>query len=207
MSGTLSSTVSSNELPWTLLGYATGKYRARPFQVGEYTVSATPYGESGSGLEGTPLTIQFSFVEDVIPPTFHNISTRGIVGSGNNVMIAGFVIEGGSPKTILIQGVGKELANLDSSIEDELIQNPSITLIPIATINDESSYLRNEEWDDTDGGSITTAALEVGAVTLTPDSGSAAILATLQPGAYTIIVEDQNDENGGIALIEVYDVD
>ena len=120
MDGPVSSSVTDTTAPWSLLGYASGNYRARPFQVGEYTVSATPYGETNSGLTGTPLSINFSFIDEPLPKDnkLYNISTRAMVGTGNDVIIAGFFIDGEAPKTVLIQGVGKELATLDPSIED-----------------------------------------------------------------------------------------
>ena len=60
-----------------------------------------------------------------------NISTRAWVGSGKDVMIGGFYVDGDKPMEVLIRGVGPELAGLEGNglTAGELLADPTITLV------------------------------------------------------------------------------
>jgi len=128
-------------------------------------------------------------------PTAHlqNISGRLLIQTGNNVGIAGFVVGGTEAKKVLIRGLGPTLAQFNVT---GVMQNPTLEL------HDGSGSLitTNDNWKDTQQAEITATQLAP------PADVEAAILATLQPGAYTAI---QTDARGGtgVGLIEVYDVD
>jgi hypothetical protein len=122
-----------------------------------------------------------------------NISSRLLIQTGNNVGIAGFVVGGTEAKKVLIRGLGPTLAQFNVT---DVMQNPTLEL------HDSSGSLitTNDNWKDTQQAEITATQLAP------PADVEAAILATLQPGAYTAI---QRDARGGtgVGLIEIYDVD
>ena len=122
-----------------------------------------------------------------------NISSRLLIQTGNNVGIAGFVVEGTDPKKLLIRGLGPTLAQFNVT---GVMQDPRLEL------HDSSGSLiaTNDNWKDTQQAQITATQLAP------PEDAEAAILATLRPGTYTAI---QTGAGGGTGagLIEVYDVD
>lgn len=142
----------------------------------------------------------------ITPPvnegTLINVATRGRVGTGVGVMIGGFVVDGGLPKKVLIQGVASELKN----VEGTLLSDPQLLLIPQATAGNVATHMSNDDWEDsTDSALITEAENAIGATVLTAGSTSAAMLVELEPGAYTVIVSGTEESPEGIALIEVYE--
>jgi hypothetical protein len=123
-----------------------------------------------------------------------NISARGDVGTGGNILIAGFVIRGTQPKTVLIRGVGPALAGFGLS---GVLADPRLQLF--------SGTTQINENDNATDPALATAATRVGAFALAAGSRDAAILVTLQPGAYTAQVSGVGGTTG-IGLVEVYEV-
>ncbi len=127
-------------------------------------------------------------------PRLANVSVLKNLGAG---LTAGFVIGGGSAKTVLIRAVGptlKSAFNLTGEVDD-----PKLTLFDstAAKIGD------NDDW----GGktALATAFASVAAFPLPAGSKDAALLATLAPGNYTVeVTGDKN--NTGIALVEIYEL-
>ncbi len=129
-----------------------------------------------------------------------NISTRSPVSTGDGVQIAGFVITGDVPKTVLIRANGPALASLGVSgaLED-----------PVVELHDRTSTIaNNDDWssDAAAADEIRSAVSDVGAQPWTTGSHDAAILITLSHGVYSAIVRGKNEATG-VALIEVYEVD
>ena len=123
-----------------------------------------------------------------------NISTRGWVGTGDSVMIGGFIIKGSAPKKVLITAKGPALAEANV---------PSVLGDPNLTLYNSSGQpiLGNDNW-----GTAANAA-EIQTHPAKPRySQEAAILTTLNPGAYTAIVRGAGSTTGN-ALVEVYDLD
>jgi hypothetical protein len=122
--------------------------------------------------------------------SFRNMATRGQVDVGDKVLIGGVIISGSAPKRVLIRGIGSS-----SGVPGALV-NPKLTLY-----NSQAQIIAtNDNWQDTQGP-------EIAATSIAPkDPLEAAILATLQPGAYTAIVDGVNGGKG-IALVETYDLD
>ena len=119
-----------------------------------------------------------------------NISTRGKVLTGDNVMIGGFIIQGDSAKTVLIRAVGPNLANYGVT---GVLANPKLQLYSGQTV-----VATNDDW-----GTSTNAA-DITATGLAPaDAKESAILITLQPGAYTAIVSGA-DGGSGVGIVEVF---
>ena len=119
-----------------------------------------------------------------------NISTRGKVLTGDNVMIGGFIIQGDSAKTVLIRAVGPNLLNYGVT---GVLANPKLQLYSGQTV-----IASNDDW-----GTSTNAA-DITATGLAPVNPlESAILITLQPGAYTAIVSGA-DGGTGVGIIEVF---
>lgn len=138
----------------------------------------------------------------VNPGTLINVSTRAFIGTGDQVLIGGFVIAGTTAKQVLVRGAGPALVDYGVS---NAISNPMLRLV-----RDGSEVAANNDWGaPTAGGSaneIAAAGDAVGAFRFPAGSSDAALLLSLAPGAYTAVVEGMNGATG-TGLVEVYDVD
>lgn len=133
-----------------------------------------------------------------------NISTRARVGSGdNNAVIAGFVIGQGPSKQVLIRASGPSLTQPAIGLSaGEVLANPRIEVYN----GNQVKILENDNWKVPGSGTLATSAdfNAVGAFPFSSDN-DAALLATLAPGSYTVIVTGEGTSTG-LALVEVYDV-
>lgn len=121
-----------------------------------------------------------------------NISTRGLVQAGDQVMIGGVIIRPGPAKTFIVRAIGPSLTQAG-------IQNPLAD--PTLALHDSNGTLiaSNDNWQD-------DQRLDVLASDLAPgNDAESAVVATVEPGAYTAIVRGKNDTSG-IALVEVFDL-
>ena len=126
-----------------------------------------------------------------------NISTRGFVGFGDNVMIAGFIIRP-TAKTVLIRGIGPSLAG--SGVPTPL-ENPVLTLAETSEgVN--PFRITNDNWQD----DIINAPKIVATGIPPTDFRESAIYVRLEPGAYTVSLGGFANTTGN-GLIEVYEVD
>ncbi|HEY1792878.1 MAG TPA: YDG domain-containing protein [Opitutaceae bacterium] len=125
-----------------------------------------------------------------------NLSSRGMVSGGQNILIAGFVIAGPAPKAVLLRAVGPGLDNFGV---------PGTLSTPKLTLEDSGGNLiaSNSAWGG--GASLASVFARVGAFALPAASADCAILTTLAPGAYTMQVSSADAGAGGIALAEIYD--
>jgi len=139
-----------------------------------------------------------------VPPasTLVNISTRAQVGTGANIVIAGFVVGGTGAKPLLIRAIGPTLTSFDpvSLNSGVVLADPVLQL----TKSDGTVLASNDDW----GGDpvIAAAASKAGAFALPAGSRDSAMVVTLPPGAYTALVTGKNGATG-VALVEVYDLD
>ena len=141
-------------------------------------------------------TVSFSplYAQEFKPfDQFLNISTRVLVGSGDNVAIAGFIVAGSEAKNVIIRAMGPSLtgAGISNALQD-----------PMLELHDSSGALiaSNDNWKDTQQAEIQASGLAPA------DDRESAIVRTLSPGAYTAIVRGK-DGADGIGLIEGYDLD
>jgi hypothetical protein len=126
-----------------------------------------------------------------------NVSTRGLAGTGSKTMIVGFVIAGSTPQDVLLRAVGPTLTTF--GVKGVLV-NPRLKIFKGST-----PVIENDDWSANGSGSdIIAADTRLGAYPLPAGSADAAVLAHLDPGAYTAQVTT-SDNSTGIALIEVYD--
>ena len=162
---------------------------ARAENEGLYHVVATSEGGSTASAQSEILLTDKRLI---------NVAARARVGSGSNVLIAGFVVIGPDPKQVLIRGIGPGLPeSLDRLLDPRLeIYNSSGELIHF-----------NDSWgENADPDSITQAMLETGAGAGDPmQPGDTALLVELEQGLYTAIVRSQ-DDTSGIALVEAFEV-
>jgi hypothetical protein len=140
----------------------------------------------------------------LLPATLTNISTRGRVETGDNVMIGGFIIGGDTPKTVMVRAIGPSLA--DFGVPGPLA-DPTLQLFsgqtPIAENNDWQTPLPLcQQSGHTCGGPAEIAA--TGSAPSHPLE--AAILITLNPGPYTAIVSGVGGSSG-VGLVEVFEVE
>ncbi len=129
-----------------------------------------------------------------------DISTRGEVGTGENVLIGGLVITGNSPKKVLIRGVGPGLAaqGVASPLADPVLK----------VFKGSEQIATNDNWssDASAATAVTAAETATGAFHLASGSKDAAIVMTLAPGLYTVHVSGANNTTG-VALVEIYEVE
>jgi len=165
------------------------------------TLSPGPYTIVTSGVsDGTG--IELVEVYDLDVPggcKLVNIASRAFVGTGDKLAIAGFVISGSAPRKLLIRGSGPALAALGVS---GALADPRITVFNHA----QAKVAENDNWGSAgDAAAIAGAASQVGAFSVASGSKDAALLITLNPGAYTVTLAGANSEQTGIGLIEVYE--
>jgi hypothetical protein len=120
-----------------------------------------------------------------------NISTRGLVGTGQGQLIGGFIITGG-PKLVLIRAMGPSLAAAGVS---PVLANPSVQLFTGSTL-----LASNDDWKTN-----ANAAEIIGTGIPPTDDLESALLVRLEPGAYTTVVSGAGTATG-IALVEVYEI-
>jgi len=155
-------------------------------EPGPYTAIVS----GANGATGVALVEVYEVDRPEVP--LINISTRGQVLDGNGVMIGGFVIGGDFPQTVVIRALGPSLAK--SGIAHPL-ENPRLTLV---RMSDQSVVAENDDW-----GAAQNAAWISSAGLAPSDANEAAIVATLDPGAYTAIVRGADGQTG-VAIVEAY---
>ncbi|MSU24891.1 MAG: hypothetical protein EXS32_13845 [Opitutus sp.] len=133
------------------------------------------------------------------PGTLINVATRAAVGTGEQLLIAGFVLTGTAPKKMLLRAAGPALTPLGVA---GALAAPVLDLFSGAT-----RLQSNDHWSAQPGAAeVAAAAAAVGAFAFAPGSADAALLVTLAPGAYTAVVRGANGSTG-VALVEAYEVD
>jgi hypothetical protein len=125
-----------------------------------------------------------------------NISVRSRVGTGNDVMISGFINTAGAAKKVIVRALGPSLqqANVPDALPDPVLELHA---------GDGSLITTNNNWKDN------AAAQQQDIINnqLAPSNDlESVIVSTLPPGNYTTIIRGQNNTSG-VGLLEVYDVD
>jgi hypothetical protein len=130
-----------------------------------------------------------------------NVSARTKVGTGGDLLIAGFVIQGEAAKRVLIRAVGP---GLNAFGVGGTLADPQLALYLQGT---PAPIQQNDNWgtDAAAAAQIGATSKAVGAFDLAPNSKDAAMIATLAPGAYTAQVSGVGGASG-VALVEIYEV-
>lgn len=116
-----------------------------------------------------------------------NISTRGLVQTGDDILIGGFIIVGGTAQEVLVRAIGPSLP-VDGALAD-----------PMLELHDQNGAIiaSNDDWRS-------DQEAEIIATTIPPtEDAESAILMTLSADSYTAIVRGKNDTTG-VALVEAY---
>jgi len=164
----------------------------------QYLVRA--YNGAGTSPDSNTISVGNPCPDETQPPTptpspplsgrFDNISTRASVGTGDNVLIAGFIITGGTllAGPVIVRAIGPSLP-LSGVLSD-----------PVLEIHDSSGAMiaGNDNWRDTQEAEIVATGIPPA-----DDSESAIVMSPLGLGSYTAIVTGKNGRTG-IALVEVY---
>ena len=117
-------------------------------------------------------------------PQALNLSTRGLVGTGDNVLIGGFIITGTEPKTIVLRALGPTLSGfgVSGALADPVLNVYNSSHALIATNDNWQTDPDPRLWQPT--GSRQLIRLE------------SATVQTLTPGAYTVIVTGHDPTPG-----------
>ena len=133
-------------------------------------------------------------LERTVDSKLANISTRGFVGTGENVMIGGTIVQGVFSSSVILRGIGPSLATAGV---------PDVVADPTLELRDSNGVLLavNDNWQDD-----SASAAQLIAYGLAPQPLESGIFVSLAPGAYTAILAGK-DNGTGIGLVEAYQVD
>jgi hypothetical protein len=161
------------------LSHASGSF----FPIGTTEVTATATDTKGN--QAAPKKFKITVRETEMA----NISTRAAVGTGENVLIGGFIITGTEPLKVVVRAVGPSMA---ANGVAGALQDPTLELFA-----PDGTTVFNDNWGDAQAAELTTSGLAPG------DPREAAVIATLEPGAYTAVIRGAGDTTG-LALVEAY---
>ena len=116
------------------------------------------------------------------------------MGTGDNILIGGFIINGTESKQVVVRGIGPSLAVNGVPLVNRLA-DPAIDLYQGNTL-----IMTNNNWKDSQQAEIEATGIPPS------DDLESAIIATLAPGSYTAILRGNNGETGN-GVFEVYDLD
>jgi hypothetical protein len=126
-----------------------------------------------------------------------NLSTRSPAGGGDRTLIAGFFLAGQEPVSMLIRAIGPTLTNFGVT---GALARPRLQVF-----RGNAAIGSNDRWGTAaNAAAIASTATRVGAFELPAASADAALLITLDPGAYTAVVSGEGDATG-VGLVEMYD--
>lgn len=152
---------------------------------GQYTAAlAGKDGGIGNGL------VEVYDLASGTSSTLGNVSTRGFVGTGDNVMIGGLIIDDGEFPMVVLRALGQTLTV--AGIAEPLL-DPTLELF------DQNGTVLdfNDNWKQGQAQAIIATQLAPG------DDRESALVAFLAPGNYTAVVRGKNDTTG-VALVEAY---
>lgn len=131
-------------------------------------------------------------------PVLRNLSTRALIGTGQNVLIAGFIVEGSQPATFIVRGLGYSLRAVGIT---QPLRDPTIKIY-----NENNAVVAsNDDWF-TAANAQTIASYRLDP----PNSIESAVYVTLSPGSYTAVMQGFSNStqtaSTGIGIIELYDL-
>lgn len=159
--------------------------------VGSYTAVV----RGVNNAVGVALVEVYDLDGDHASAVLANISTRGKVQTGDDVMIGGFILRGQLQKRMIMRVRGPTLSLNGSAIPGRL-DDPTLELFDGNGVR----FAENDGWRSTQEADIAASALAP------TDDREPAIIASLAPGNYTAIVRGKN-ATSGVALVEMYDLD
>lgn len=173
---------------------------------GSYTVQVADGSSSGSAGGDTLVEVYDAGDLNDRSARLVNLSSRGTIPA-NGSLIGGLVVSGNVAKTLLVRGVGPTLTNFGVS---------GTVADPIITVYDAEGrvIVSNDNWQVSNqptipeldfGAAMRSAATAAGAFQLNSGSKDAALVITVQSGAYTVQVSSANGSSGA-AMIEFYEL-
>jgi len=156
-------------------------------QPGHYTAILSGNNGTGVGL------VEVYDISPNVLTQLTNVSTRGFVDTGDNVMIGGFITSGGNGSTdVVIRGLGPTLAAPPFNVAGALAD-------PVVTLVNQNGMVvgTNDNWKNTDQAAIQATGLAP------PNDLESAMVLTVATGKYTAILSGKNGGTG-IGLVEVY---
>ena len=146
-------------------------------------------GGTGVGL------VEIYDTNQTVDSQLANISTRGFVQAGNNVMIGGFILGGNNHNTrVVVRGIGPTLTKIGLS---PVLADPTLELHD----GNGALLISNDDWQDDSASAGELAALGLAL----QDPKESGIFMSLPPGAFTAILAGKNSGTG-IGLVEIYNV-
>jgi hypothetical protein len=143
-----------------------------------FPYSATPHNGHNSAHNPQPAVSPFTA-----------FSARGNITAGDGALISGFVIRGTQAVQVLVRGIGPSLASFGLS---NAVSDTTVDVYAGSTI-----VATNDDWKSTQQAAITATGLAP------LNDREAAVLVTLQPGVYTMVVRGKAGATG-IGLVEAF---
>ncbi len=169
-----------------VLNLGAGEYTALVY--GKRDTLVSPRDPAGRGVA----LVEIYDLDSASTARVVNLSSRGPVGTGDDVMIGGFII-GDAALRVLVRAIGPSLGSggFPGPLQDTILELHNASGDAIAS---------NDNWRD-------TQEVEIAATMIPPpDEREAALIATLAPGNYTAVLRGKNNTTGR-ALVEVYALD
>ena len=181
---------ASNAAAVTASGFAPDNALESAIMINLAPGAYTAIVAGAGGGTGVGIIEVFEVDQPLLPLV--NISTRGQVLTGNDVMIGGFVIQGTGPQTVVVRARGPSLIPFGIT---NALANPSLQLV---RSSDQVTIATNDNWGSaSNSGAVTASGFAPS------NSLESAILITLTPGAYTAIVTGVGGGTG-VGIIEVF---
>ena len=169
--------------------------------VGAYQEDSTATGVNGDQSDNGAQQAGAAYVFAFPSAKMANLSTRGFVGTDDNVLIGGIIVQGDTSMRILFRAKGPSLTALGVV---GALANPQLDL------HDSNGALiaHNDNWkEEPDGTPNAARQAQINATGLAPTNDlESAILALVSPGNYTAIISGVGASPTGIALVEAYTV-
>ncbi len=161
-----------------------------PLRTGAYAAHVTSAAASGVAL------VEAYEADSATSARIVNLSVRTRVGTGENVLVLGFVIAGSGNKNLLVRGIGPTLAQFGVN---GVLGDPQLRLFDA-----QGRVLQlNDDWAGT--AALSANFTQAAAFALPTNSKDAALAASLSPGAYSVEVSGVGATTG-VALVELYEL-
>lgn len=150
-----------------------------------------------SGFYATRISTKLNWIYSITSPGLANISARAVVGAGDQVAIAGFIIGGsaGQTKRVVVRALGPSLQAGGVPLAGRLM-DPTLELYDSTG----AMIAANDNWRSSQASEIQNSGFAPGS------DNEAVTIATLPVGSYTAVMRGVENSTG-IGLIEVYDLD